>query len=251
MPTPTVRQIQNRSDFAEFLEWTAERVDELVIGKQQAKDAFVKHIGKLMAEAEGYQEYLQAEYRKAKKAKRILHADKPKGNDWNWYSASGSLGSNLKTYYFDNGEAYFWTQGKLKLDPLDYLGSMAYGCRGQEHSALDLIDYQFAFLGIIHDMQRIRAGQEQIYFDLLANKTLADHVCNDVYNRLVMGDNISVSTLRDVRVIIQTALENVKSCTAAEARQENSHSLIRSVVDLLLTLYEKTLKAFFDSLFGK
>lgn len=80
-------QIQNRNDFANFLEWTASQVDELVVGKQQARDVFVKHIDKVMAEAEKYRKYLQAEYRKAKKAKRTLHADQPKSAGWYWYTA--------------------------------------------------------------------------------------------------------------------------------------------------------------------
>jgi len=91
-------QIQNRSDFETFLERTASQVDELVVGKQQAKDVFVKHIDKVMAKAEKYRKYLQAEYLKAKKAKRTLHADRPKGNGWYWYTAC----NEATTYYFDD-----------------------------------------------------------------------------------------------------------------------------------------------------
>lgn len=115
------KQIQNRSDFESFLEWTASLVDELIVGKQQVKNAFIKHIDNVMAEAEKYQKYLQDEYCKAKKAKRTLRDGHPKGDGWHLYEAWGKGTTN----YFGGGGyesmVAFWMRGKPKLDPLDYL----------------------------------------------------------------------------------------------------------------------------------
>lgn len=243
-------QIQNRSDFADFIEWTASQIDELVVGKQQARDVFVKHIDKVMAEAEKYRKYLQAEYHKAKKAKRTLHADQPKSDGWYWYTAW----SKGTTYYFD-GEgterwATFWMRGKPKLDPLDYLKSMVLGCVGQMCKTLEIIDYQFTLLSIIHDAQRWAAGQERIYFNPNSDRTLADSFCNDLCPRLFDEKRTYIPTLRDVQVTIKTALEKVKSCMPAEIEQ-NSTPVKSEGESWLWKLYEKTLKVIVDAVLGK
>ena len=219
MPTGEI-VIKNRGDFAEFLEWTAGQVDELVIGKPQAKDLFISHIDKVMAEAEKYKLYLRAEYRKAKKAGRTRYDDEPKGKGWHWYSAGSILAGNLKTYYFDGDNAYFWGPENLELDPLDYFGSMVHGACGKQHPALDLIDYQLFFLVVIRDMQRIRAGQERIYFDLQDPKTLADRVGDDLRYWLAEWPDLDISTLRDVQITVRTALKRADGQVGGQLKQK-------------------------------
>ena len=225
------------------------------VSKQQAKGIFVKHIDKVMVEAEKYRKCIQAEYHKAKKAKHTLHADQPKGDEWYWYTAWGKC----TTYYFD-GEgkeqwATFWMRGKPKLDPLDYLKSMVLGCVGQMCKTLEIIDYQFTLLSIIHDAQRWTAGQEKIYFNPQAKKTLADSFCNDLCHQLFDKNKTYIPTLQDVQVTIKTALEKAKSCIPEEIELDITPNKWRKawtyIKGFVKEVYRITIKSFFDSAMNK
>lgn len=222
----TFHDIVNKSDFAKFLEWTANQVDESVVGNQQVKDVFVKHTDKVMTKAKKYQKYIQSKYREAQKAghtanmkitpienvkdglKVFLQDKRPEGDGWIWYSNSDT------PYYFDGQRASFWMQGEPNLDPLDYLKRMFYNCKAQMGKVLELVDYQYASLTIIHDLQRWQAGYEEIYFykdDKI--KALADKFIDYLCLKRLSYDAVNyipIETLRKVQGIIGTALECVR-----------------------------------------
>lgn len=210
-------------DCQSFLSDIAEQVDELIVGKTN-KSLFKTHAVKVIKKAEKYNDYIHAEYNKAKKQNLLSYKEKPKG-DYYWFS-SLSLTTDQTTWfdYFENEIVVFWSKGKLNPDPLDYLFRMIWGCAGVKYRELELLDYQLVLLAIIHDAQNWQAGRERIYFNPhLEKKTFPDRICLAAWSCL--ADYHNTYDFRHIRQTIDTALFAVKANLANE-QQETKNQLL-------------------------
>lgn len=126
---------------------------------------------------------------------------------------------------------------------------------GEIYKKLEIIDYQFTLLSMIHDAQRWAAGQERIYFNPQVKKTLADRIFCDLRSRLFDRERIYTQTLSDVQVTIETALVKVKSYMPAETKKVISPTKLQRIwtwiKGFVKEAYRITIKSFFDSAMNK
>jgi hypothetical protein len=191
------------------------QINAIIIGHPAKKDKFHKHIQKVIREAENYGKYLHSQWQKAKKAGLVSYDENKKNEkEWTWWTVF-SKDFNGHCVYFNDDEfldVYFYIKGKAKPDPLRYLSSMIWGARGQEYEGLELLDYQFTLLAIIHDAQSWQAGGEPIYFNYSLQEmgdNLKDRLCCEVWNHL--AKNIDSYIFRDVPRTIETAMRAVRA----------------------------------------
>ncbi len=146
-----------QGDLAEI----AAQIDEVTVGHPEKKAKFCKHIQKVIEEAEKYGQYLRSQWQKAKKSGLIYYDEKKDKEDWSWWTAYSNDFMMGRPVYFSGDECLdvqFYILGKPKPDPLSYLCSMIWGAVGQPYEGLELLDYQFVLLAIIHDAQNWRAS---------------------------------------------------------------------------------------------
>jgi hypothetical protein len=194
------------------LDDVAEKVNELIVGYPANKNIFCEHIEKVIRKAEEYGQYLRAEWEKAKKAGLTQYDENKDEGKWTWWTAYANDWMWGECVYFSDAECLrvqFYMEGKPKPDPLHYLSSMIWGCVGQVYEGLELLDYQFLLLAIIHDAQNWKAGRELIYFNPQNRSTLSDRLCQAVWRHLESHQN--QFTFRDVQQTIETALRAVKA----------------------------------------
>jgi hypothetical protein len=171
------------------------------VGQPANKSKFCEHIEKVIREAEKYKQYLQVKWQQAQKAGLTQYDESKDKDKWTWWNQSGYDFMGDSVYFAEFLSAYFYIEGKPEPDPLGYLYSMLYGCRGgQICDGLELLDYQYILLAIIHDAQSWKAGQESIYFNSLSKETLADRICG-----------AACKNIKDAQQAIETALLAVKA----------------------------------------
>ena len=118
-------------------------------------------------------------------------------------------------------EVHFYMEREREPDPLSYLHSMICASVGRKYEGLELLDYQFILLAIIHDAQSWSAGRVRIYFDPEEGKGLSDRLCRAAWQSL---KNMQVPTYlfnKDTRRIINTALRAVKANLEREKLQSD------------------------------
>jgi hypothetical protein len=189
------------------LDDVSKQITEFVADCPANKNKFCKHIKNVIQKAEKYGQYLRAEWQKAKQA-GLTQYDKNKDKEkWFFWTALSNGWSYGECVYFAYEELFgvqFYIEGKPKPDPLAYLRSMIYGSVGQVYEGLELLDYQFVLLAIIHDWESWKAGRKSIYFNPLEEKTFSGRLCHAVWNTL------KVQHATDVQQTIETALLAVK-----------------------------------------
>lgn len=205
----------------EYLDKVSKQINEFIVDYSANKNKFCKHIEKVIREAEEYGKYLWTEWQKAKEAKSTQYdEDKDKGK-WFWWTAyTNDWMTNDSVYFADDEclDVQFYIEGKPKQDPLGYLSSMIWGCVGQDYEGLELLDYQFVLLAIIHDAQNWQAGRKRIYFNPLEKGTLSDRLCQAVWHRLEGFQNSY--EFKDIRETVDTALRAVIAELDAETKQK-------------------------------
>jgi len=199
----------------DYLAEVSVQVNKLIIGNEKNKNKFRKHISKVVKEFEKHMRYLRAKYEKAKKTGLTIY-DKNKNNDkrWSLWNARADDFYPGNIYFADDNEwlkVYFYIEGKLKPDPLDYLRSMILGSVGQVYEGLEVLDYQYLLLAIIHDARNWQAGRESIYFNSRERKTLSDRLCRATSGRLENKFRQNPYGFNDVLETIATALLAVKA----------------------------------------
>lgn len=229
------------------LDEVAKEINELIVGYPANKNIFCKHIGKVIQKAEEYGQYLRAEWQRAKEAGLTQYDENKEEGKWFWWTAWAQDNWKGKLVYFSGDEflgVQFYIEGKPKPNPLGYLHSMIWGSVGQVYNGLELFDYQFVLLAIIHDAQSWQAGRERIYFNPLEGKILSDRLCQAVWHYLL--DRFQD---RDVQGIVGTALRVVKtdltSLKPAETGVKATPVKWWGIKAFFWKLYETTLKAFF------
>lgn len=215
------------------------QINVIVVGRPAKKDKFCKHIQKVIRKAEKYRKYLQDERQKSKDA--FLYWDSLlnqhdleeyvyiNGDEspffeyslkhelqpflYSVYDMDREWGHNV---YFPDNECLdtFYMKYPPKPGPLDYLLSMILGIYEQEYEkyeGLELLDYQFTLLAIIHDAQSRQTGGERIYFKYnpLKRENLKERLCHAVWDRLTEYDNSYY--FRGVQQTIQTAMLAVRA----------------------------------------
>lgn len=181
----------------------------------------IKHTEKVIQKAEEYGQYLRTEWQKAKEAGLTQHDNNKGGEEWFWWTAHMNDFMSGECVYFAYEEcldAQFYMNEKPKLDPLSYLSSMIWGSVGEDYNGLELLDYQFVLLAIIHDAQNWQAGRKRIYFNPLEKKTLSDRLCRAVWHHL--ESKIDSYNFRDVKNTIKKALQKIKTGVGQEAQNE-------------------------------
>lgn len=171
----------------EYLARISDQIDELIIGHPERKRKFCKHVKIVIQEAEKYGRYLREQCEKAKKAGLTRNDENKRKPEWFWWTAYVNDFIGGYSVYFTDEECLnvqFYIKGKPKADPLCYLGSMIWASRGRGYEGLELLDYQFIILAIIHDAQSWQAGRELIQFNFLEGTDLADRLCRAVWDRL-------------------------------------------------------------------
>ncbi len=199
----------------------ANEIGEAFINNPQLKSAMIKHTEKVIQKAEEYGQYLRTEWQKAKEAGLMQHDENKDKEKWSWWTALSKDWQWGEGVYFADNESLgvqFYIKGKPKPDPLSYLSSMVWGSVGEDYNGLELLDYQFVLLAIIHDAQNWQAGRKRIYFNPLQEKTLSDRLCRAVWNHL--ESKIDSYNFRDVKNTIITALQTIK----ANLRQATKNS---------------------------
>ena len=184
--------ISDKNESISFLAEIANETDKAIANNPQLKSSMIKHIEKVIQKAEEYGQYLRTEWQKAKEAGLTQHDENKDKEKWFWWTAWGQDNWQGKLVYFADDEfldVQFYIEGKPKPDPLGYLSSMIWGSRGQDYEGLELLDYQFVLLSIIHDAQNWQAGRKRIYFNPLEKKTLSDRLCRAVWHHLVFRRN--------------------------------------------------------------
>lgn len=232
------------------LDEVANQINELIVGHPANKAKFHEHIEKIIREAEKYGQYLRSVWQKAKKA-GLTHYDENKDKKkWFWWTAYSNDWSWGECVYFDNDEwlnVQFYIEGEPKLDPLAYLHSMIWGSVGQVYEGLELLDYQFVLLAIIHDAQNWQAGREKIYFNPLEKKTLSDRLCQAVCHRLEKIQHRTFGS-EDVHQTIETALRAVKayltSTRQPETKQKGERNTLMTDVKSSKQIWEAIEKVY-------
>jgi len=176
------------------------QINAIIVGHPTKKNKFCKHIQKVIREAEKYWQYLQDERQKSKGTE---HKKKDK---WFLYDAFLMDWEMGECVYFAGEESFvqFYMEEKPKPDPLSYLHSMIWSAVGQEYEGLELLDYQFILLAIIHDAQNLTAGRECIYFNPLKGDGLSDRLCRAVWHSLEKNQ-----ASKDIQGTINTAIRAV------------------------------------------
>ncbi len=216
-----------------YLVKVSKQINKLITGNEKNKNKFCDHIDKVIKEAEKYGQYLRAEWQRAKEA-GLTQIDENKDEEkWFWWTAhiNDTMGTGGRVYFADDEFfVHFYMEGKPKPDPLDYLESMLWGSVGQVYEGLELLDYRFVLLAIIHDAQNWPAGQERIYFNYnplehVERKTLSDRLCYAVWRHLVEKFQKTPFSSQDVQQTIETSLLTVKAKLAiAGPLQHNTAS---------------------------
>lgn len=209
----------------DYLDEVSKQINEFIVGCPANKNKFCEHIEKVIKRAEEYREYLRTEWQKAKEAKLTQYDEGKDEKKWLWWNAFSDDWEMGECVYFANDECLdvqFYIEGKPKRDPLCYLSSMIWGCVGQDYEGLELLDYQFVLLAIIHDAQNCQAGRERIYFNPLEKETLSDRLCQAVWHRL-QGFHNSYE-FKDVQDTINTAFRAVKAELDAETECGIEHA---------------------------
>ncbi|MHC4488581.1 MAG: hypothetical protein ACYSW7_05305 [Planctomycetota bacterium] len=185
----------------------ASQIAEVIVGHPEKKAKFCTHIQKVIHEAENYAQYLRGEWQKAKETGLTYYDEKKDKQEWSWWTAYSNDFMRGHPVYFTGDECLtvqFYIRGKPEPDPLSYLHSMIWGAVGQAYEGLDLLDYQFTLLAIIHDAQNWQAGREPIYFNPLHGGDLSDRLCRAVWGHL--RENDYSYGLRDVPQTIEAAM---------------------------------------------
>jgi len=195
-----------------FLGEVADEIGAALINNPQLEFSMISRTEKVIQKAEDYGQYVRTEWQMAKEAGRTLYDEDKDKEKWFWWTAYSNDFMLGRSVYFANDESMrvqFYIQGKPKPDPLSYLLSMIWGSVGEAHGALELLDYQFVLLAIIHDAQNWQAGRKRIYFNPLEEKTLSDRLCQAVWDHL--ESKIELYDYRDVKNTIKTALQTIKA----------------------------------------
>jgi len=212
--------ISERGKSRNFLAEIANEIGKALINNPQLESSMVKHIKKVIQEAEEYGQYLRDEWKRAKETGLTQYDESKDENKWYWWTAYAKDGMSGQCVYFANDvclNVQFYMEGKPKPDPLSYLYSMIYGCIGEDYDGLELLDYQFVLLSIIHDAQNWQAGRKQIYFNVLKNKTLSDRLCQAVWHKLESRQH--KHDFSEVRQTIKTALQTIKVNVEPEPKE--------------------------------
>ena len=194
-----------------------EQINEIIVGHPVKKDKFRKRISKVIGEAEKYWQYLQDQRQKSKDFSDEM---KDKWFLWDAFLNDWEMGECV---YFAGDEdlfVQFYMEEKPKPDPLSYLYSMIWGAVGQEYEGLEVLDYQFILLAIIHDVQNWQAGRELIYFNPRKGERLSDRLCRAVWRRL--EKNQAPNVFKDVQVTINTAMLAVRANLEQEKDEHGS-----------------------------
>lgn len=233
----------SRGGTTNFLAEIANEIGVALTNNPQLKLLMIKHIEKVIQKAEEYGQYIRTEWQKAKEAGLTQHDASKDEEDWSWwtaYSKDWTWGSGV---YFTDDESLdvqFYIKGKPKPDPLSYLYSMVWGSVGENYNGLELLDYQFILLAIIHDAQNWQAGHEIIYFNSLQETTLSDRLCRTVWHHL--KNKIDSYNFRDVKNTIKIAQQAIKASVEQETQNMIklfiSHSskdqeLVEKLIELL------------------
>jgi len=207
---------------SDYLENVSGQINKFIVGNPANKNQFCTHIRKVIQKAEEYGQYLRAEWQKAKQA-GLTEVDKNKDKEkWFWWSAyiDDYLQWSGNVYFPGNDcmKARFYIEGKPKPDPLRYLSSMIWGCAGKDYEGLELLDYQFVLLAIIHDAQNWQAGRERIYFNPLEQETLSNRLCKAVCSHSAEHQNSEYPNT------IETALLAVKADLQKQNKFDGTNS---------------------------
>jgi hypothetical protein len=193
---------------------------------------------------EKYKEELWEQWRNEKAARKSKPVPKP--FPWTWILNAYS--DICKQTYFTEDEwsgkkgippvIQFYIAGKPAPNPLGYLESMIWGCIGaQVYRGLELLDYQFVLLAIIHDAQYSADGQERIYFNKQGKEILSDRLCGAVWERLVKSSQSQYGFPKDVQRTIETALLAVEAkpqpAKGTKIKKRRSKWLILVVVAII------------------
>ncbi|MGD1041890.1 MAG: hypothetical protein ABR913_02370 [Sedimentisphaerales bacterium] len=180
----------------------------------------------------------------------------PKPFPWTWMLDAYNAIS--KQTYFTTNELYrrsenkiptsaqFYIKGKPKPDPLNYLYGMVWGSRGQAYKGLELLDYQFTLLAIIHDAQNWQAGRERIYFSFVPHTqdtqttNLADRFCGAIYEHLCSHNGADVlDTIEIALLAVKAKLVSTKQNDITTEKWYRNRTiqaaLISAAVLILLT----------------
>jgi len=233
------------------LDEVANKISELIVGYPVNKTIFCQHIGKIIQkEAEKYEQYLRAEWQRAKEA-GLTQFDENKDEDkWFWWTAYSQDRWKDKTVYFTIDECFdvqFYIEGKPKPDPLSYLHSMIWGSVGQVYEGLELLDYQFILLAIIHDAHNWQAGRERIYFNPLESGTLSNRLCQAASCHL--GERFNSKDVQEtVEIALRAVKENIATCTGqsgtldkqtAETKQKDKRILVAIFFSLIVIFFSE------------
>jgi hypothetical protein len=170
-----------------------------------------------------------------------LNKPVPKPFPWTWMLNAYSKISQ-QTYFTINElyrrsenkiptSAQFYIKGKPKPDPINYLYSMVWGSRGQDYKGLELLDYQFTLLAIIHDAQSWQAGRERIYFSFVPHTqttTLADRFCEAIYEHLCSHSGADVlDTIEIALLAVKEKLRASEQKKDAGTNEDKNNSLLQ------------------------
>ncbi|MCK5565277.1 MAG: hypothetical protein KAJ07_08520 [Planctomycetes bacterium] len=195
-----------------FLAEIADEIGEALINNPQLKSSMIEHTEKVIQKAEEYGQYLRSEWQKAKDAGLTQYDENKDGEGWFWWTSymKGFMWGKGVYFASDEGlDVHFYMNEKPKPSPLSYLSSMIYGSIGEDYNGLELLDYQFILLAIIHDAQNWQAGRKRIYFDPLREEILSDRLCRAVWQHL--ESKIATFNYREVRKTITSALQTIKA----------------------------------------
>jgi len=243
------KKISNKGDFIDFLAEVANKLNEAIISNPQLKSSIIKHIDKVMKEAQKYKDYLNRKYNEAKKKGLLTEDPIPKGKNWYFCDSFDTVPSKPKVHisgepdivhvsdlYFDDDviaevkavKVRFWMKGMPDPDPFDYLESMVMARVGSLYKGLELIDYQSTLLAIIYDAQNWQAGSERIYFNPDPNidtpihkQNFEDRICVKIWHNLTKDDYLQGNDFDKVAHKIKTALLVVQQASGGKADLPN------------------------------
>jgi 6-pyruvoyl-tetrahydropterin synthase len=251
-------------DFINFLADIANKLDEAFIDNSQLKPFLIKHIVKVIREAQIYSDYLNGKYQEAEKKQLSHNKDqKPEGEDWCFYNENSInyYKFHYPSVYFHSKKdrIYFWMKGKPKPDPLDYLSNMIEDIDGKPHQDLEPDDYKCFLLSCIYDNQRMAAGQERIYFEPNDTKELKNRICRAVWQGLRRDrGTYETKTLQNLAQTIKTTLQQLLRTVSSKVEEPEGNATPAKewwITTLFKNIIEKGwqifTKSFWDSVFER
>ena len=211
---------------SDYLHKISKQINGFIVGCPANKNKFCKHIKKVIQKVEEYGKYLRTEWQRAKELGLTQWDENKDKEKWFWWTAYTNDRMEGEGVYFADDECgvQFYIEGKPEPDPLGYLSSMIWGCVGQDYEGLELLDYQFVLLAIIHDAQNWQAGRKRIYFNRLEKGTLSGRLLKSAWHHLKRFQNSY--EFKDVQDTIDTALRAVTAELDAETGQKAEGSKI-------------------------